>query len=163
MVDALWPDISSPPIVLVGHSMGGALAVHVAAQKEAIKNFAALVVIDVVEGSALDALASMQSFLQSRPKQFGSVEQAIEYSVRSGAIKNAESARVSLTGQLKKVTAGEIGSSSSESRAGYHIPSYAVMQTAVAEKDEQVAEEGEAVQKREASEPQFQPSDSVRD
>jgi hypothetical protein len=30
-------------------------------------------------GSALDALSSMQTFLQGRPKLFNSIEQAIEY------------------------------------------------------------------------------------
>lgn len=58
--------------------MGGAIAVHVASTG-LVKNLAGLVVIDVVEGSALDALSSMQSFLQGRPKLFNSIEQAIEY------------------------------------------------------------------------------------
>jgi protein phosphatase methylesterase 1 len=58
--------------------MGGAIAVHTAASNY-VKNLIALVVIDVVEGSALDALSSMQTFLQGRPRSFNSVEQAIEY------------------------------------------------------------------------------------
>lgn len=69
---------SPPPIVLVGHSMGGAIAVHVAAADQ-LPTIAGLVVIDVVEGTAMEALASMQSFLRSRPKQFHSLEQAIEW------------------------------------------------------------------------------------
>ncbi len=77
VIEALWGE-SSPPIVLVGHSMGGALAVH-AASLNYVKNLQALVVIDVVEGSALEALTSMQSFLQGRPKHFNSIEQAVEY------------------------------------------------------------------------------------
>lgn len=75
--DAIWKG-ESPPIVLVGHSMGGALAVHVA-NANYVQNLVALVVIDVVEGSALEALSSMQTFLQGRPKRFTSIEQAIEY------------------------------------------------------------------------------------
>jgi protein phosphatase methylesterase 1 len=58
--------------------MGGAIAVHTAASNY-VNNLIALVVIDVVEGSALEALSSMQTFLQGRPKSFNSVEQAIEY------------------------------------------------------------------------------------
>lgn len=70
---------SDPPqIVLVGHSMGGAVAVHTAAA-EKLPTLAGLVVIDVVEGTAMEALASMQSFLRSRPNHFGSLEQAIEW------------------------------------------------------------------------------------
>ena len=58
--------------------MGGALAVHVS-HSGYIKNLAALVVIDVVEGSAMEALSGMQTFLQGRPKFFNTIEQAIEY------------------------------------------------------------------------------------
>ena len=66
------------PIVLVGHSMGGAIAVHTALADQ-LPTLAGLVVIDVVEGTAMEALASMQSFLRSRPKNFPSLEQAIEW------------------------------------------------------------------------------------
>ena len=45
----------------------------------------------------------LKSFLEGRPKYFNSMEQAIEYSVRSGQIRNSESARVSMTGQIRKV------------------------------------------------------------
>ena len=66
----------SAPVVLVGHSMGGAVAVRAASL---ITNLAGVTVIDVVEGTAMDALASMQSFLRSRPKGFDSIPQAIEW------------------------------------------------------------------------------------
>jgi len=68
----------APPIVLIGHSMGGAVAVHTAAAGE-LPTLAGIIVIDVVEGTAMEALASMQSFLRSRPKHFPSIEQAIEW------------------------------------------------------------------------------------
>lgn len=59
-------------------SMGGAIAVHTGA-RGLIPSLAGLVVIDVVEGTALEALSSMQSFLRGRPKVFNSLEQAIEW------------------------------------------------------------------------------------
>ncbi|XP_065667486.1 protein phosphatase methylesterase 1 isoform X2 [Hydra vulgaris] len=89
-----------PPIILLGHSMGGAIAVHVAV-KELIP-LVGLAVIDVVEGTALDALSSMQSFLRSRPQTFKSTDQAIEWSLRSGTLRNIESARVSVPGQIRR-------------------------------------------------------------
>uniref|UniRef100_A0A2D4G0H5 protein phosphatase methylesterase-1 n=1 Tax=Micrurus corallinus TaxID=54390 RepID=A0A2D4G0H5_MICCO len=61
-----------------------------------------LCMIDVVEGTAMDALNSMQNFLRSRPKTFKSLENAIEWSVKSGQIRNLESARVSMIGQVKE-------------------------------------------------------------
>jgi protein phosphatase methylesterase 1 len=48
-----------PPIVLVGHSMGGALAARLAASKR-IGGVVAVVVIDVVEGTAMESLPHMK-------------------------------------------------------------------------------------------------------
>ena len=50
-------------VVLVGHSMGGALAARVAAEG-GVEGLAGLVVVDVVEGTALEALAGMQGVLR---------------------------------------------------------------------------------------------------
>ena len=49
----------------------------------------------------LESLSSMQCFLNSRPKQFSTPQQAIEYMVRSGQVRNVESARVSIIGQIQ--------------------------------------------------------------
>ncbi|XP_056093076.1 protein phosphatase methylesterase 1 isoform X2 [Rhinichthys klamathensis goyatoka] len=100
VVEALYGE-NPPPIMIIGHSMGGAIAVHTAASNH-VPSLLGLCVIDVVEGTAMDALNSMQNFLRGRPKTFKSVENAIEWSVKSGQIRNIESARVSMVGQVKK-------------------------------------------------------------
>ncbi|XP_071029209.1 protein phosphatase methylesterase 1-like [Oncorhynchus clarkii lewisi] len=100
VVETLYGE-NPPPIMMIGHSMGGAIAVHTAAANH-VPSLLGLCVIDVVEGTAMDALNSMQNFLRSRPKTFKSVENAIEWSVKSGQIRNVESARVSMGGQVKK-------------------------------------------------------------
>uniref|UniRef100_A0A3Q0RZ47 Protein phosphatase methylesterase 1 n=1 Tax=Amphilophus citrinellus TaxID=61819 RepID=A0A3Q0RZ47_AMPCI len=100
VVEALYGD-NPPPIMLIGHSMGGAIAVHTATANH-VPSLLGLCVIDVVEGTAMDALNSMQNFLRSRPKTFKSLENAIEWSVKSGQIRNIESARVSMGGQVKR-------------------------------------------------------------
>lgn len=88
-------------VILMGHSLGGAIAVRTSLLTESFGSaLAGLVVIDVVEGTALDALQSMQSFLRGRPKEFPCLEKAIEWSVRSGQTKNVESARISMPSQL---------------------------------------------------------------
>lgn len=94
----MFPE-NPPPVLLVGHSMGGAIAVHVA-HRRLIDTLIGVTVIDVVEGSAMEALTSMQTFLRSRPTHFKSIPQAIEWSVRSGQIRNVDSARVSMPGQI---------------------------------------------------------------
>ena len=85
-------------VILMGHSMGGALAAQVAELD--VPGLLGLVVEDVVEGTAMDALAGMHTVLQNRPKQFQSLEQAVEWCVRSGQVRNLESARVSMPGQV---------------------------------------------------------------
>ncbi|XP_044475068.1 protein phosphatase methylesterase 1-like isoform X3 [Mangifera indica] len=91
---------SSPAIVLVGHSMGGSVAVHVAAKKT-LPTLAGLVVVDVVEGTAMASLIRMQKILSSRMQHFSSIEKAIEWSVKGGALRNTDSARVSIPSTLK--------------------------------------------------------------
>lgn len=89
----------APKILLMGHSMGGSVAVHIA-HMNLVRTLVGIVVIDVVEGTALESLQSMQSFLRSRPTHFKSIPNAIEWCVRSGQIRNLESAKVSMPGQI---------------------------------------------------------------
>lgn len=70
----LYPN-NNPPLIMVGHSMGGAIAVDVATKY----HVTGLVVIDVVEGTALESLSSMQSILRGRPTSFESIEDAIRW------------------------------------------------------------------------------------
>ncbi|KAG9508547.1 putative protein phosphatase methylesterase 1, partial [Fragariocoptes setiger] len=95
-----------PNIVLVGHSMGGAVAVKCAANvsETYLPSLLGFVVIDVVEGTAIDALQGMQSVLRARPRHFTSLENAIEWSVRSGMTRNNEAARVSMPDLMKTQT-----------------------------------------------------------
>ncbi|CAD7004874.1 unnamed protein product [Ceratitis capitata] len=106
LVLQLYPE-NIPPIYLVGHSMGGAIAVHFA-HKAIIPSIIGITVIDVVEGTAMEALASMQSFLRSRPTHFKSIPNAIEWCIRSGQIRNVESAKVSMPGQIINCTTKQL-------------------------------------------------------
>ncbi|KAJ9657156.1 Protein phosphatase methylesterase 1 [Neophaeococcomyces mojaviensis] len=85
-----------PPIILLGHSLGGAVVTEVAYRKLLGNAILGYGVFDVVEGSAMDALQSMESYLSSRPRSFQSVASGIEWHVRSRTIRNTTSARVSV-------------------------------------------------------------------
>ncbi|XP_046917912.2 protein phosphatase methylesterase 1 [Dermatophagoides farinae] len=102
-------DESMPELILMGHSMGGALAAHFAdkcCESSINSRILGLIVIDVVEGTAKQALSQMQQVLQSRPSGFKSIEQAIEWCVRSNQTRNLESARISMPGQIKHSQTG---------------------------------------------------------
>lgn len=107
VIEKLYEGQQPPRIILIGHSMGGAIAVHIA-NMNLIPSLVGIIVIDVVEGTAMDSLQSMQSFLRSRPTHFKSISNAIEWCVRSGQIRNTESARVSMPSQLKNCETNQL-------------------------------------------------------
>ena len=73
------PENARIPIVLIGHSMGGGIAVQLASHPSIKKRIRGLIVIDVVEGSALDSLNVMMSVLKRKPQEFYDYEEAIDW------------------------------------------------------------------------------------
>ncbi|XP_064074121.1 protein phosphatase methylesterase 1 [Vanessa tameamea] len=129
-----------PPIILLGHSMGGAIAVR-AAHVPSLEPFVqGVAVIDVVEGTAMEALASMQSFLRSRPTHFKSIEHAIEWCVRSGQVRNVASARVSMPSQIINCSTGQLATNEVEDYQSELTPTEPL---APAPRGDVIAEEGE--------------------
>ncbi|KAI0256239.1 protein phosphatase methylesterase [Lactifluus subvellereus] len=98
LLRAVFPDpITAPSLLLVGHSMGGAVVVHtVPLLLETKYRVSGVAVLDVVEGTALDALPHMPAILNSRPEGFDSVSDAIEWHITAHQIRNITSARVSV-------------------------------------------------------------------
>ena len=97
-------------LILLGHSMGGSIATKTCCEilkeeekyKELYKKMQGLIVIDVVEGTAMDALPFMENIVHNRPDKFNSIQKGIEYMYKSGTIKNIESARISVPPLLKE-------------------------------------------------------------
>lgn len=95
-----WPTL--PTLILVGHSLGGAVVTHTANTNTLDKHLLGYAVLDVVEGSALEALAHMQTYLASRPKSFPSFPAAVEWHIRSRTLRNPQSARASVPSLLRQ-------------------------------------------------------------
>ena len=88
---------------MVGHSMGGSIATKTVdliqrehSNEEWADHIKGLFIIDVVEGSAMDALPFMENIVRSRPDQFSSLQQVIKYAITSSTIRDLRSARVSI-------------------------------------------------------------------
>ncbi|OLN94248.1 Protein phosphatase methylesterase 1 [Colletotrichum chlorophyti] len=93
-----WPEL--PAIVLIGHSLGGAVVTDLAKSGRLGSSLLGYGVLDVVEGSAIDALQSMLTYLSTRPSGFASLEAGIDWHIRSRTIRNSVSARTSVPALL---------------------------------------------------------------
>ncbi|KAK8082043.1 Protein phosphatase methylesterase 1 [Apiospora saccharicola] len=100
-----WAEL--PPIILVGHSLGGAVVTELAKSAQLGNALLGYAVLDVVEGSAMDALQSMQTYLSTRPTGFATVEAGIEWHVRSRTLRNSTAARTSVPSLLSNEPAAE--------------------------------------------------------
>lgn len=96
-------------IVLLGHSLGGSVVAkisHELSGQTGVENpktkrhVVGLIVIDVVEGSAIDALPFMKNFVLGKKNKFGKIDDAIEYTLKSKILYNAKSARISVPTQI---------------------------------------------------------------
>ena len=96
-----------PPTVLVGHSLGGAIVTGLAASNALGSNLIGFCVLDVVEGSALEALSHMKTYLSSRPSTFTSIDEAITWHIRTRTIRCRESADISVPSLLIPSPSGE--------------------------------------------------------
>ena len=103
VIEYLAKKFPSKSIVVVGHSMGGAVAAKTVKTifetpdkytlaKSVVK---AVTVIDVAEGTAMSALSSMDAVIAAKPKDFITEEEAIIWNVQSNTVRLTESARVS--------------------------------------------------------------------
>ena len=95
-----------PSLVLVGHSLGGAVVVRLAQSGILGNSVLGYVVIDVVEGSAVEALKYMQTILSSRPKSFPTPDAAVEWHLRTRNLRNRDAALASVPSLLRPSSDG---------------------------------------------------------
>lgn len=88
-------------------SLGGALAVRVVASDQ-VPSLVGVMVIDVVEGTAMASLGHMHAILEKRPKRFRSFKDAIHWALHSGTVRNADAADVSIPSQLQLLEDGSL-------------------------------------------------------
>ena len=95
-------------IIVLGHSLGGAVAVktccHIFKTKfneDLYDKIQGVIVVDVIEGSAMESLPFMKGIVEKRQKEFDSINEAIHY-MSTSQIKNLESCRVSIPPLLKE-------------------------------------------------------------
>ncbi|KAK6454603.1 carboxyl methyl esterase [Scheffersomyces xylosifermentans] len=91
-------DVSTNPIYLVGHSLGGAVvSCFLKRYQDEVKyvHIKGSVVLDIVEETAVKSLSAMPDFISNRPKSFPSVSRAIKWH-KGFLLFNNDSAEISV-------------------------------------------------------------------
>jgi protein phosphatase methylesterase 1 len=94
---------SKTQFFVIGHSFGGAMAIHTTfhIQRNVTEiHIGGIIVLDVVEGTAMQSLTHMREVVHKRKSVFTSIPEAIQYNVQSGFLRNLSSACVSVPSQL---------------------------------------------------------------
>jgi len=89
-------------VAMVGHSFGGAIAAKVTAKFTSSKSMElkCLVLIDICEGTAMNSLGHTKVFLQRRPSHFRTEQDAVNWSLNKGTLRNRSSAAMSVPDTL---------------------------------------------------------------
>lgn len=87
-------------IFLAGHSLGGSIVTWIA-RKELVPDILGIIIIDIVEETALRALQLMPRLLEDRPKSFPSLEDGVKWAIKTKTSRNLKSASISIPDQLK--------------------------------------------------------------
>jgi protein phosphatase methylesterase 1 len=108
-----------PPSILIGHSLGGAVMTTLATDPHYRifgSNLVGYSVLDVVEGSAIEALTHMRRLLTSRPQSFDSIEAGVKWHISSRTLRDPRSAAASVPSLLRPLSTP----TSSDSNIGDH-------------------------------------------
>ncbi|KTW26917.1 carboxylesterase-mitochondrial 37S ribosomal protein YmS2 [Pneumocystis jirovecii RU7] len=89
-------------IILVGHSLGGAVLTYVAKER-LVPGIIGCVVLDIVEGSVISSFSKMTYYFSKRPKAFDTIEECIDWHLKNKVVKNEQSLRISVPMLLKKL------------------------------------------------------------
>lgn len=88
-------------LFLIGHSFGGSVLTR-ATYKLNTKNIKGLGMFDIVEQTAVHALQGMPVYLDNLPRDFPSIQKAIDYHIHSHLLRNKDSAELSVPSNLRK-------------------------------------------------------------
>jgi protein phosphatase methylesterase 1 len=95
-------------LVLVGHSLGACVCAAVTASSSLVLPVPvrALVVIDMVEGTAVAAIPGMEGALRGWPRRFRELGEAVDWAVESGTVARREVAEVVVPSRLIRLEDG---------------------------------------------------------
>lgn len=109
-------------LVMIGWSMGAAIAIKASLHGKIAENVIGVIAIDVVEGTAIEALKSMSSILAARPKGFESMQSAVDWALSSGTTRRRDAAEISVPGMLREYAPGEVDDTGGKQQPRMPLP-----------------------------------------
>jgi protein phosphatase methylesterase 1 len=125
-------------ILIVGHSLGGAIAIRLAARYSSTTetapttvpvNIKGVVCIDVAEGTAMASLPHMAAVIAAMPQTFSSTGAAVMWHVKTGAIRSYEAAQITVPSRL--IATGVVTTTTTTASSTAAIATASVAQQAV--------------------------------
>lgn len=97
-------------LYLMGHSLGGSiLTSYLNVNPDITYNIKGLIMLDIVEETAITSLSTMPSFLSRLPRKFTSYKQAIDWHIKyTRLLKNKDSACISVPDLFEEKTPNEL-------------------------------------------------------
>jgi pimeloyl-ACP methyl ester carboxylesterase len=93
--------IGTRQIVIIAHSVGGAIGTQVSMNEKVKDKIRATIILDLVEDTAIESLAHMKMALTKWPNSFPSIESCVDFSVQQHRPASRFSAQVSIPSLLK--------------------------------------------------------------
>lgn len=88
---------------IMGHSLGGAVVARaLSGNKPAQSRISGVIIVDIVEGTALLSLSHMNEYLKKRPNYFPEREDAVAWFLHLGGMQSPQGAAVSVPPLLKR-------------------------------------------------------------
>lgn len=101
VLDKFVQQYGSRQLFFVGHSLGGAIMSNFLVKHENKCQVSGLVLIDIVEETAIRSLNAMPSFLRLRPKTFQLYDDAVDWHLKTRILRNEDSAKLSIHDMLQ--------------------------------------------------------------
>ena len=97
-------------IILVGHSLGGSICTfsHPFFSPEVKNRIIGIIMLDIVEEAAIEALDNVQNFLNATPNVFGSYHEAIDWYVQNNLSHLRSSADISVPSLFTATKSGKV-------------------------------------------------------
>lgn len=94
-------NITSNPIYLLGHSLGGSVVTKASYLLKELTMLKGIIMIDIVEETAIRSLSGMLQYLAGIPRSFTTIQEAIDWHIKSGLVRNQLSAEMSIPPLIK--------------------------------------------------------------